>query len=593
MTLDALAPGRLSPPQARISFPKAALGVMMLLVIGLYVGLGAYASPMSDDFSHLAALRNTGFWDYVVKGYTGWYGIYSGWTWIGSVVSLFDLFSLTRWQPLFQVMLSLTAIFFFLSAFREELSLSTRAWLTVFIQTLWFTVTEGLSTYFYWTTASMIYYGGNTLSVFQAACLARICHPRYPHKSRMTAVLGLLVFISAGFAADVAATQVLTYGGLAIAWKRYGLGENSRRMAIVTSVALLGLALVYFSPATKIRMRVEAAAYGTSPQDVLVTLKIAAGYGLLTAAKFFSKPVLYLGFLFMPAFASIPVIPLRLKVRVWHILAILVGVSCFYQALHAWSRGAELPERMVARVFWNMAALWSLSLVFFYRNPSLSKRIEGSWLHRRRYPLLVACLLLNSNFRAVVESYAVGPECAHQVDSLYGYVASQKAAGNLDLAVPALTASPRLFPRTDITGNRNHWVNKSFADVMGLKSIRSVRLSAEADTDMSKIRSLAEAHNPEAEFMMGQMSDPQNPPLDNKLSEYSSSEPVVGPPPPKDPTSAFQWYLRAACHGHKSAQRMLVGVFLGGLGTERSFGNAVRWYLVSRVGWSGGGVGCG
>ena len=570
-----------------VLYPKVALGVMMLLVIGLYVGLGAYASPMSDDFSHLASLQKIGFWNYVVKGYTTWYGIYSGWVWIASIESLFDLFSLTKWQPLFQVTLSMTAIFLLLSAFKDVLSISTRVWLTVFIQAVWFSITVGLPTYFYWTTASMIYYGGNTLTVFQAACLARIFRTRYAHKLWVTAVLCLLVFLSAGFAADVAVVQVLVYGGLAIAWKWHGFAQNSRRMAIVTGIALLGFGLVYFSPATKIRMQVESAAYGTSPQNVLVTLKIAAKHGLLTAAGFISKPVLYLGFLFMPLLASAPVVPLRIKVRAWHIFAILVGVSCFYQALHGWSRGEELPERMIARVYWNMAALWSLFLVFFYRNPSLSKRIEEHWIYRKRYPLLAACLLLNSNFLSLIESHTTAVECAHQLEARYRHVASQKAAGNLELVVPALTVPQKLFPCTDITGNRDHWINKSLADSLGLKSIRMVRLTAEADTDISKLQSLAKAHNPEAEFMMGQIYDPRIPVLDNKPSEFSSSEPLAGLIPPKDPLPAFQWYMKAARQGHKPAQRILVGLYAGGLGVEKSYVNAVRWYLISRVGWFG------
>lgn len=210
-------PDKDSAGQAGISISKLVLGLMMLLIIGLYVGLGRYENPMSDDFSHVVSLQKLGFWNYFVKGYTSWYGIYSGWLWIGSIASLFDLFSLTRWQPLFQVTFSLTAIFVFLSAFKEALSLSTRIWLTVFVQAAWLSITEGLPTYLYWTTASMIYYGGNTLTVLQAACVARILQPRSAGKAGLTAILSLLVFFSAGFAGDVAVVQVLAYGGLAIA----------------------------------------------------------------------------------------------------------------------------------------------------------------------------------------------------------------------------------------------------------------------------------------------------------------------------------------------------------------------------------------
>jgi len=584
---------RRSPHSGRILFAEVALGVMMLVVIGLYVGLGTYASPMSDDFSHVASLRKIGLWNYVVKGYTSWYGIYSGWVWIGSLISVFDLFTLARWQPLFQVMFSLTAIFLFLSAFKQALSLSTRVWLTVLVQALWFAITEGLTTYFYWTTASMIYYGGNTLTVLQAACLARIFQARYAHTTGITVLLSLLVFISAGFAADVAIVQMLTYGGLAIAWKWHGSGAHSRRMTVIAGVALLGLGLVYLSPATQIRMQVESVAYGTRPQNVLVTLKIATRHGLLTAVKFFSKPVLYLGLLFMPLLARrVPAIQLRIRARLWHILAILIGVSCFYQALHGWSRGVELPERMIARAYWNMAALWSLFLVFFYRNDSLAKRIEEHWTYRKRYPILAACLLLNSNFLSLLDSYASGPKFTLQLEARHSYIASQKVAGNLELVVPALTVPQKLFPCSDVTGNRDHWVNKAVAECMGLKSIRAVRLSAEVDTDVLKIRGLAEAGNPEAEFMLAQLYDPRIPASDSNPSAFSESEPLKGTLPAKDPISAFQWYRRSACQGHISSRRVLVDLYLAGLGVQKSFGHAMRWYLISRVAWFGPGAGC-
>jgi len=569
----------------RIPFSKVALGVMMLAVIALYVELGTYATPMSDDFAHAISLQKEGFWHYVASGYLTWTGIYSGWVWNGSILSLFELFSLAKWLPLFQVTLSLTAIFLLLSAFKEELTLSTRIWLTVLIQAFWFSITEGLATYLYWVTASMVYYGVSTLTVFQAACLARILRSRYTHKPWMTAVLCLLVFISAGLAADVALVQVLTYGGLglAIAWKRHGITEDSRRMAIVTGVALLSFGLAYFSPGTKIRMQAEAAAYGTSPQNVLVTLKIAVTYGLLTAARFFSKPLLYLVFLFMPPLARVPVIPLQVRVRLWHILAILVGVSFFFQALHGWARGEELPERMIARAYWDMATLWALFFIFFYRNPALSKRIEAHWSYRRRYLLLAACLLLNRNFLWLIESHPAGGECSHQLEARYRYIAGQKAAGNLELVVPALTVPEKLLPCTDITGNRRHWVNESVAAFLGVNSIRSVRLSAEADTNVSKLQSLAEAHNPEAEFMMGQLYDPRVVKPESRPAKHSFSEPLEGTPPPKDLVHAFQWYMKAARQGHKLAQRVLAGRYARGLGVERSYVNAVTWYLTYRL----------
>jgi hypothetical protein len=574
-----------SPPRKDVPLAQLGLGLMMLLIIGLYVGLGRYASPMSDDFSHAISLQKLGFWPYFVKGYTSWYGIYSGWLWIGSIASLFDLFWLAKWQPLFQVTFSLTAIFVFLSAFKQGLSLSTRVWLTAFVQAAWFSITEGLPTYFYWTTASMIYYGGNTLTVLQAACVVRIFQPRYPGKAGMTAMLSLLVFVSAGFAADVAVMQVLAYAGLAIACRWQGLAKDSRRMAIITGIALVGFGLVYFSPATKIRMQTEAAAYGTSPQNVVVTLKIAARYGLVTAAAFLSKPILYLAVLFMPLLARGPVIPLRSRVRAWHIFAILVGVSCFYQALHGWSRGEELPERMIARVYWNMAALWSLFWVFLYRNPSLAERIEKHRLYRKRYLLLAACLLLNSNSLSLLQSHTTAVECAGQLEARYRYIASQKTVGNLELTVPGLTVPQKLFPCADITGNRENWVNKALAEYLGLRSIRSVKVSAEADADLAKLQSLAEADDPRAAFAMAQLYDPRIPPLDNRVSEFSASEVVSGSPPAKNPVPAFRWYLKAAHLGHNPAQRFLVGIYATGLGVERSYGEAIRWFLISRNEW--------
>jgi TPR repeat protein len=38
--------------------------------------------------------------------------------------------------------------------------------------------------------------------------------------------------------------------------------------------------------------------------------------------------------------------------------------------------------------------------------------------------------------------------------------------------------------------------------------------------------------------------------------------------------------MKAARQGHKPAQRILVGLYASGLGVERSYVNAVSWYVI-------------
>ena len=83
--------------------------------------------------------------------------------------------------------------------------------------------------------------------------------------------------------------------------------------------------------------------------------------------------------------------------------------------------------------------------------------------------------------------------------------------------------------------------------------------------------------------MMGQLYDPRVAKPENWPTKYSLSEPLEGTPPPKDLLYAFQWYMKAARQRHKLAQRTLALRYAKGLGVERSYINAMKWYLTYRL----------
>ena len=129
-------------------------------------------------------------------------------------------------------------------------------------------------------------------------------------------------------------------------------GKNPRRYTVSAQCVLL---LPVFSSSTF--RRGQPFGWGEENENILQTLGVAAGFGGITALKFFTKPIVYLVILYMPVIA-VHVEPfdkaISRRLRAWHIGALVMSIACFLQAIAGWAMSMGLPARAEGLAIWTM-----------------------------------------------------------------------------------------------------------------------------------------------------------------------------------------------------------------------------------------------
>jgi hypothetical protein len=334
-------------------------------------------------------------------------------------------------------------------------------------------------------------------------------------------------------------------------------------------VAFAGFLLLYLSPGTAVRM-------GGGGGNILQTLGVAGVFGGITALKFFMKPTVYLAILYMPVIAA-HVEPfdktISRRLRAWHIFALIVSIACFQQAIAGWATSAGLPARAEGLAIWIMGAAWLFLWSFGYRNEKAFEKICSLRIYPWRGVLLTLCLLLNGNFISLLQDLRVAPLYAAEQRDRQASIIRQKSEGKTDIVVPALTVKPKLLFFSDIRPSPSDWKNQSYAEYWGVRSISALPAPllnderARRDFLEGKPEALANAGDPEAQFMLGEIYD----------TTFAPFKEV-----PKDNETAAKWYRMAADQGYSHAQRRLTRFYARGMGVPKNYFYAVAWLLRSQ-----------
>jgi hypothetical protein len=295
---------------------------------------------------------------------------------------------------------------------------------------------------------------------------------------------------------------------------------------------------------------------GELSKNLLQTAGVAAVFGGITALKFFTKPIVYLMILYMPVITAY-MKPfdkaLSKRLKAWHIFVLVALIAPFQQVIAGFATGAGLPARAEGLVIWLMGAAWVFLWTFGYRNEAEFEKIRSLRIYPQRGALLALCLVLNSNFIALIQDLRVAPLYAAEQRQREVMLLQQKEEGKTDIVVPALTVKPKLLFFTDIRPFPNDWKNQSFAEYWGIRSIVSEMPSSAGDA--------------EAQFMRGEIYD----------TTFAPAEGIA-----KDNATAAKWYRMAAEQGHSHAQRRLTRLYALGMGVPKSYFRAVGWFLRSQ-----------
>jgi TPR repeat protein len=251
-------------------------------------------------------------------------------------------------------------------------------------------------------------------------------------------------------------------------------------------------------------------------------------------------------------------------------------IAPFQQAIAGFATGAGLPARAEGLAIWIMGAAWLFLWAFGYRNEAAFEKIRSLRVYSLRGVLLALCLLLNSNFIALVQDLRVAPFYAAEQRQREALVVQQKAEGKTDVVVPSLTVKPKLLFFTDLRPSPRDWKNQSFAEYWGVQSVSALPKEllhdekARQDFQEGKpsgLEALASAGDPEVQFALGEIYD----------TTFAPANDVV-----KDDATAAKWYRMAAEQGYAHAQRRLTRLYALGRGVPKSYFRAMGWLLRSQ-----------
>ena len=510
-------------------------------------------------------------------------------------------------HTLLAIALSLFSLYFIVTTLFNGINTSSKVFITLLLQSIWLAAAIELKETLYWL-AGVNYYWTCSILIIQFALIVNIY--KGIRINIYTCLLGVLVFLNSGASELSAVYHIPMFAGAVLITAASDNKKCFRCMLIMLFIALIGLGLQLLSPGNSKRISDFLPIFGLSlapaTKDFFVTFKIGLNAGMISSYHFFISPIIYALLLFMPVISDNVHQPkftekMKFKFKIWHIFLFQIVTVCCFQAIGGYSTGNVLYPRAMGTVRFIMLAQWILFFVFLYRNSKLIEWIRRIRIHRFKEIILLICLLMSTNFSLLIADYGIACEYSRKMAERIECIKQEKALNNLDVTVPTINMSPRLFMGGVIPMRGNPQVN-DYIHYYGINSIREQdpviiefitngrnseneelkRIFANADAgdeeatltlrafrghERSRIRLLilqAEQGRMESQFILARYLDPNI----NLTSPYIQENFAL----------AVDYYIRLADKGHKGAQDTLWALYVGGLRTNRDF-DIIIWGL--------------
>ena len=162
------------------------------------------------------------------------------------------------------------------------------------------------------------------------------------------------------------------------------------------------------------------------------------------------------------------------RLKAWHVVLLTALIAPLMQAVAGWETGVGLPERAVSLTLWLMGATWGLLWAFGYRQEGTLERLRSSRLFRWRWGLLGLCLLLSSNFVALIGDLGVASAYRAELMARNELVRSRRETESGDVVVPLLALRPRLLFFSDLRPWSSDWKNQSYAAWNGVTGVAAL-----------------------------------------------------------------------------------------------------------------------
>jgi len=456
-----------------------------LAVVLIFVLLGQYSHPSSDDFCMASGVNDHGLFPYLWQHYFEWSGRYTGNVLYAIYPVIFDLFDAYKYIPAVVLLLLFLATAFLLSTVfsvrivARPVLLFSLCFVCVFLLGMT-SPASGL----YWMAGALTYQSANILFFVVSGLMIQLVDRQKNSKKSINVFVVLLMVLV--FAIGTNETSMLAITGLAVLGFIVHLRSGwviLKPWFVILAVSLVCFAIVYFSPGNVIR-----AADFPLRHDLIRSLNGSLSVGFKILWLWVSNPVLIVSSFLAPfAIARLYLLSARpftiSKTMVIMLLLATITMPVVLQFPAWWSMGGWPPARTQDAIYFLFLIGWYLSIGAFTIH----------YLHKGQLSLLVqpyrsgaavVLLLLAGLFTvAALESQAyqlARTDLFHlarphheYLNQRYRIINNATTNGHRYLNVPDYQQDyPRSIYFNDIMLNPNHWRNVCYADYFGLEKIK-------------------------------------------------------------------------------------------------------------------------
>ncbi|MCG6939476.1 MAG: DUF6056 family protein [Gammaproteobacteria bacterium] len=461
-----------------------------LAVVLVFILLGQYSHPSSDDFCMASGVNNAGLFRHLWDHYFEWSGRYTGNALYGIYPAVFDLFSAYKFIPAL-LMLALFFAFGFLlssvfrvSQFSWPILLFSLCFLCVFLLGMMSPASS-----LFWMAGAFTYQTANTLILVIVGLMIKLADRQNDNKNYGRLLTALLLAMAAAIGTNE--TSMLALTGLAL----FGVAARLRSgwtilkpWLAVFLLALLCFAVVYFSPGNTIR-----AADFPLRHDLTRSMDGSLSVGLKILWLWISNPLLIVSSLLAPFAISrlLQISDRHYTGRLLHVSRSVIVILILNTLLMPfvlqfpawWSMGGWPPARTVDVIYFLFLISWFLAIgAITLRYLCVSK--QGAATLPAGPAVTVAILLLSAAFAAtaleskayrlaLTDLFHLARPYDDYLQARYKQIVETKARGQRYLVVPDYQQElPRSIFFNDIMHSPNHWRNVCYADYFDLEKIK-------------------------------------------------------------------------------------------------------------------------
>lgn len=466
------------------------LGLVSLAVLLLFIALGWYAHPSTDDICMAAGVREDGLWWHLLNHYMTWSGRYSGNAFYAIYPLLFGgLLEGYKFIALLLLLSLFTATAFFLARLLQR-GMND---FPVIIASLLFTAIYVLglrssASSLYWMAGSLSYLSANILLLVIGGLMFRLADLQREKRSIWLVLLLLAGVLVLAIGANETGMLMIAATVVAVLLPRLSLGwQGLWPWLLLLLVTVVCSAIVYFAPGNAVRN-------STFPfqHNLLFAIKGSLGMGAWTLLAWLKNPV-FIGATLLTPFLTVLLYSeakRRLQPRKRHLvmLAIITLALPFLLEFPAWwAMGGWPPPRTVDAIYFAFLGSWLLTVGAFtlYFLPPQNEgkpyvRPRGVVVFALAALLFALSVFINGRFQhALMDWRYAAPAYDTYMQQRYDLMAENRKIGKRRLIVPGFTGQlPRTIYFNDIIPLSTDWRNVCYAQYFGLDKIKRKRIQA-------------------------------------------------------------------------------------------------------------------